>query len=392
MNIDNLDTDEIFELLEACDEFDFNELIEDLQNHLIIEKKEWIQQNLINLHKISSKHQSFNLLHDYFDELIYYYPELFLKSNDIKDIEKATLMFILKSNYLKLNEIDIWDYVIQWGIGQKKELEEDISVWNKEKFIILRNVLKDIIPLIRFKQIFSIDFNNKIKPFKKAFEKEVYEEILEYYLVHNRQPTLLVQQGPRVVKETLLNLKKKRLISSWIDKTKNLYNINNLPYEFELILSGTQDGFSRSVFEEKCYNIKQTVAIMKIQKTGELVGGYNPVYWNIKEKPLGGEYCIETDESFIFKIDENQINNSILSRVKNPECAIMHSEKKFEITLHNKKYYEDTINFYNLALANSIYNKPHCLYNFDDGSYEKDLKLLKVSQLVEELEVFKLVN
>ena len=38
ININNLDVYEILELLEASDELDFNELIEDLQYYLIIEK------------------------------------------------------------------------------------------------------------------------------------------------------------------------------------------------------------------------------------------------------------------------------------------------------------------------------------------------------------------
>ena len=55
INIDNLDKNEILELLEACDELCFDELIDDLQNFLIKEEKEWIQENLIHTHKISSK-------------------------------------------------------------------------------------------------------------------------------------------------------------------------------------------------------------------------------------------------------------------------------------------------------------------------------------------------
>ena len=65
INIDNLDASEILELLEACDELCFDELIDDLQNFLIKEEKEWIQENLIDIYKISSKHQSFNSLRDY---------------------------------------------------------------------------------------------------------------------------------------------------------------------------------------------------------------------------------------------------------------------------------------------------------------------------------------
>src|SRR5437763_17190223 len=127
VNMNNLDANEILELLEACDELNFNELVEDLQNHLLIEHKEWVQQNLIYFYNISSKHQTFNLLQDYCNKLIDNKPETLLNSGDMVSIEKSMLITILKKDDLGLDEIDIWDHVIQWGIGQNKELKKDIS-------------------------------------------------------------------------------------------------------------------------------------------------------------------------------------------------------------------------------------------------------------------------
>jgi len=114
----NLDPSEVLELLEACDELNFIELIDDLQNHLIKKEEEWAQQNLIYVYKISSKHQSFSLLQDYCDEITYEDPKAFLKFDDIELIEKSMFMSILKRDNLELEEIDIWDCVIQWGIGK----------------------------------------------------------------------------------------------------------------------------------------------------------------------------------------------------------------------------------------------------------------------------------
>src|SRR2546423_15581059 len=100
INIDNLDANEILELLEACDELCFDELIDDLQNHLIKEEKEWIQQNIIHIYKISSKHQSFNSLQDYCNELICENPKVVLNSNNVATIEKSMLVSILKMDDL----------------------------------------------------------------------------------------------------------------------------------------------------------------------------------------------------------------------------------------------------------------------------------------------------
>ena len=121
INIDDLDANEILELLEACDELCFDELIDDLQHYLIKEEK-WIQQNLIHIHKFSFKHQSFNVLQGYCNELICENPEVILNSNNVATIEKSMLVSILKRDDLKMDEIDIWNCVIQWGSGQNEKI------------------------------------------------------------------------------------------------------------------------------------------------------------------------------------------------------------------------------------------------------------------------------
>src|SRR5439155_5961610 len=133
------------------------------------------------------------------------------------------------------------------------------------------------------------------------------------------------------------------LISSWIDRKNDSYDESNIPYKFKLILCGSQDGFSRTVFENKCYNIEQTVIIIKIKETGQLVGGYNQVGWNIKEKPLRRKYWIKTDESFIFKINQDQINDSTLSRVKDPRSEERHVGKKIKTSHDDIKFKETKI-------------------------------------------------
>src|SRR6185369_2122760 len=106
-----------------------------------------------------------------------------------------------------------------------------------------------------------------------ALDKDFYEEINRYYLNVEQESKLLLLRGPRTGKGKLLRTEMKTLIGNWISGNKALYNENNLPYDFELILKGSQDGFSKAVFEKKCYNIEQTVVIMRLKETKELVGG-----------------------------------------------------------------------------------------------------------------------
>ncbi len=113
------------------------------------------------------------------------------------------LITILEKDDLVLDEIEIWSYVIRWGIQQSEELSKDISEWSKDDFEQLKNTLEDIIPLIRFDEISSDDFFNQILQFKRIFDKEVYKEILGYYLNNEWKPKLLLQRGPRLKKGLL---------------------------------------------------------------------------------------------------------------------------------------------------------------------------------------------
>src|SRR2546421_36977 len=105
INVNSLDANEILELLEACDELCFNELIDDLQRVLIKEDDEWIQQNLIEIYKISLHQRSFNLLKDYCNELIRENPDPILKSDDFTMIEEPIFISILKKDNIGLKEI-----------------------------------------------------------------------------------------------------------------------------------------------------------------------------------------------------------------------------------------------------------------------------------------------
>src|SRR6185369_5316439 len=113
------------------------------------------------------------------------------------------------------------------------------------------------------------------------------------------RPILPLQKDPRGRKEGILNSRMKYLISGWIDSKNYSYQEDELPYKFQLIFQGSRDGFSRPAFEKKCYDVRQTVVVIKIKETGELVGGYNPVCWNIKGNSPKEDYNIPTDKSFI---------------------------------------------------------------------------------------------
>ncbi|RHZ78117.1 hypothetical protein Glove_168g262 [Diversispora epigaea] len=102
------------------------------------------------------------------------------------------------------------------------------------------------------------------------------------------------QDSPERVNETfstVINVEHAAMISSWIGNQPQSYSLTNNPYEFQLILHGSKDGFSLRT------------------------------YWNISWiKKIVGD--MKTNKSFIFSFKDGSIQNSILSRVKNENCAL----------------------------------------------------------------------
>jgi hypothetical protein len=164
-------------------------LVDILQKYLVEKRKNQIGEQFSLIHQTCSKYQSFKELQAYCDTTAQTNPGLIFKADDFTTLDKNILIFILENKKLKLYEIQKWDYIIKWGIAQTPSLPSkfsfttyDTSLWSKANFRDLSVTIKQIISLINFKKISSVDFCNKVKPFKRLFEKNHYDELLRFHL------------------------------------------------------------------------------------------------------------------------------------------------------------------------------------------------------------------
>src|SRR5207253_487062 len=81
---------------------------------------------------------------------------------------------------------------------------------------------------------------------------------------------------------------------------------------------GSRDGFKCEEFHEMCDNKGPTITIMRLQNETSILGGYNPINWDIKKN----KSWEKTSYSFIFSIDKE----IILSRVQDYDKAIYQNE------------------------------------------------------------------
>ncbi|CAG8700072.1 10845_t:CDS:1, partial [Ambispora leptoticha] len=211
--------DVILSLLIAADELEILELINHAKANLIT-RKTWLQKNLVKIMNTVSLYESFKSLGDCCLKIITKEPQNLFKSNDFLSLEESVLVSLLKRNDLKIDEDEIWNSVIKWGTGNTLNLpNQPVSKWTSQNFAALEKTLHRCIPLIRYRDITSDDYFEKIMPYRKIIPKDIETEILAYYLKNlTPQPIKLLLPRSGFIDSNIINYERAKLISSWIDE------------------------------------------------------------------------------------------------------------------------------------------------------------------------------
>ncbi|RHZ51181.1 hypothetical protein Glove_482g45 [Diversispora epigaea] len=268
VNIENTDTKTVYELMINVNELEFKELSLKLESYLIESKASWLRTHFSLVYRSIFDSNEFKGLKNFYNDIIVKYPNLIFESEDFSSLQETVLVSILKKDDLQVEETKIWDYVIKWGIAQNPTLPTNSEEWSNENFMTLKTTLQQCLPLIRY---FHISVNESFS--------------------------------------TIINKEHVAELSSWIDRKSTTYSLANIPYEFQLILRGSRDGFHPETFWNMCHGCFGTIVVAKVAETDEIVGGYNPLAWD----NLTGGSNMETNDSFIFSLKNGDIKNSILS-------------------------------------------------------------------------------
>ncbi|RHZ58571.1 hypothetical protein Glove_372g38 [Diversispora epigaea] len=337
---ENIDTKIIYKLMIAANEFELEELSVKLESHLIQFEASWIKTHFFLVYRSIFINNKFKNLKKFCNDIIVKYPKLIFESNEFTSLHESALISILKRDDLQMTESEIWDYLIKWGTAQNPTLPEKLEEWSDENFTTLKTTLQRCLPLIRYFHISNSDVMDKIKPYKKILDEQLWDDSKQQLILPDR-PVLSIILPPRVhiaqelpprinfqekqtsVNEpfsTIINEKHAAIISSWINyKPKDYYLTNNPnPYEFELILRGSEDGFAPRTFWDICHGHGNTIVISKVKGTEEIIGGFNPLAWDKTRSDWA-----KTNKSFIFSFRDGSSQYPILSRVKDENCAIL---------------------------------------------------------------------
>src|SRR5207244_541038 len=147
-------------------------------------------------------------LQDYCFESIYEYPEPFFNSPEFPTSEKSLLLRLIQRDDLIIEEIELWNYLIKWGIAQTSELKEksitDLSKWNKEDFLSLKNILDPFILHVRFFDISPKDFHNNVWPFKKVLPETLRKDILSFHMTEAQPENVLPPRSGIITVDSII--------------------------------------------------------------------------------------------------------------------------------------------------------------------------------------------
>jgi hypothetical protein len=377
--------EDILGVLVASDELLLEKLFKHVQDHLIKEQTNWVKQNFVLVLHTVFKLSSCKKLQDHCVESICVDPQPFITSKDFPSLDKDILYELLKRDDLQIEEAVAWDYLIKWGIEQTPGLgrkNNNKTKWNNNNYEALKKTLSRFIPLIRFVEISSSDFFDKVRPYKAVIPHHIYEEVAEFYYKNTlpKTTTLPPRAGKIQIESNLIKSRLANIIASWIERKCGKNPSLDKKYKFDLLYRSSRDGINFNTFRNKCNNQGSCLVLVKHQQSAKIYGGYNPLGFTYSNGQWGN-----TSESFIFSFENSEdIQNMKISRV-------------------NSSYYSYAIyEYYNygFSFGNTFFmNSDNRIYFTDQGYYDgniNDVLSPHINQngnfVPEEIEAFRITN
>src|SRR6266542_2193625 len=176
---DNNETS-LVDILIASDELELLEVYHHFEKILLEDASAWkLPKDFITLCQYDNR---FYKLYYIAIELVCKKPKLIFESKKFLKMKEDHLIRLLKCDNLKLEENEIWKYLIKWGIENTNSiLNDDLKKWTSKDFMKLEKTLHNCIPHIRFSQMSSKKFNKVKIKFKSILPEKIVDNILQYF-------------------------------------------------------------------------------------------------------------------------------------------------------------------------------------------------------------------
>src|SRR5438034_3695487 len=119
IELKNLQGSDVLKLLIAVDELNIHSLISHIQEFLIEHQTEFLHQNPTDILETIYQHETFTDLWNFYLEKVCEEPKILFNSDNFINLKAPLLELLLKRNDLNMDEIEIWESLLKWGVAQQ---------------------------------------------------------------------------------------------------------------------------------------------------------------------------------------------------------------------------------------------------------------------------------
>ncbi|GES83608.1 BTB/POZ protein [Rhizophagus clarus] len=299
------------DLLIAADEL----LLEDLCSCIIenivekLQDKEYLSRNFASIQDATTKMDHFPRLSQSYKDAFQQDPSLIFKADDFVTVNQDFLLDLLNKNSHSLKPIEVWGKLMDWCRARSVELNQDVKHWTINNALTFRDLVHPYIQHIDFRNISPTDFSRKVRPYKDILNDASY--ILDHYSFNN------YSNFKSTINSKIINSEHADFLSVVIKTMNN--DAHNTLYEFNLLIRGTDNennGFRRDSFYNSCEEKGPTITLARVKNTNEILGGFNSSKWKSYGMTIGNR------ENFIFSLDNDNLKNSIFSKVEDVKTVL----------------------------------------------------------------------
>ncbi|CAG8685629.1 6324_t:CDS:1, partial [Acaulospora colombiana] len=284
----------------------------------IYENVDILKKDLVNILQVSFANKACNTLKNLCILIYCLDAETFFESPYFLKLKKSHIKEILLQDYISLDEIQIWNYLLKWGAAQSSLDLNNRDEWTVEEFLKLRDIFQELIPLVRWFQIPAAEFRKEMKLFKSLLSEDLFLDVIGYSLDPNTPPNTVMLPS-RILSSLISKDQFRKLTDKINERSVKIYE-----GYFKLLYRASRDGFKACDFHRLCDDKGATVFIAKCQGPDELIGGYNPFSWksySLRSQNTGRSWG-DTAESFLFSFDGLNLNNIVYPLPQDTQHAV----------------------------------------------------------------------
>lgn len=223
-----------------------------------------------------------------------------VKTSAFLNLPKEALIRLVSSDFLTLEEEDVWRAVLTWAKHQAGVTQPTVH-WTEEERARVCQHLNGVINHVRLLLIDSQVFAEEVEP-TGAVPMELSLERYRFAALPRKfsqvedkrmQPRMSQKlfQGSEILLQDKLHFQ--RILNSWYGDAKQMWR---------LIFRASTHGYSAEAFHRHCDCISPTVVLV-LGTHGEICGGFSDVPWG--KTSVKGRY-VASEKAFLFTLVNNQ--------------------------------------------------------------------------------------